>query len=375
MLPTRLKAAKSEAAPLPPKYFAVAVHATSPFLSAYEWDDATGFGVKIANPSTALPSTAAGLDSNSTPKTGTTTDTADVIFVAHGSSPYISAYNFSRNGFGTKIANPSSLPNSTGNAITVHPTLQAVCMSTTSSPYLHAYQWNNTTKAFGTKYANPPTGLNTSTTDVHFKPTSTTTSGHIAGCMANSPRIVIFNFTIASGFGTKVANPAVIPGSTMISCRFSFNGTRIAGTASTAPFVHVWQFSTVFGTKFTDPISTNRPNGSPTRIRFRAGDTGLFIAHNGAPYLTVYVPWQFNTTAFPTKAAAPATALQNVARSLAINSGTAGGDVVLMGYSTTPYIAAYKWGTPTVNTWGTRYSNPATALPAFARDVMFVQGT
>lgn len=374
MLPTRLKAATGAAAPLPPKEFIVVAHATSPYISAYEWDDSTGFGTKIANPADLPPSTGTGVDSNSTPKTGTTSQVADIIFMSHGSSPYVSAYHFSRNGFGARVTAPSSPGTSTGNCVSCHPTLQAVAISSSSSPYLHAWAWNNTTKAWGAKYANPPTGLNTTTPEIHFRPTSTTSSGYIACAMGNTPRIVVFAFTISGGFGAKVANPSVIAASGR-GCRFSENGNKVTLSLSSTPFIYVYPFTGTFGVKLTDPATNNRPGGSAYQAKFRAGDTALLIGHVGSPYVTMYAPWSTSTTTFPTKVANPSSLVSNTVYSCAFNSAEEGANRVVVGYNSSPYIAAWKWGDPTTNTWGTKFSNPSTNLPAYGRSVLFVTAT
>jgi hypothetical protein len=85
---------------------AIAVsHTSSPFVTAYPWSNATGFGTKYADPVT-LP-------------TGQGNDvafsaTGDAIAIAHGTTPFVTAYPWSA-GFGTKYANPATLP--TGNGI------------------------------------------------------------------------------------------------------------------------------------------------------------------------------------------------------------------------------------------------------------------
>jgi hypothetical protein len=72
-------------------------HFTSPFISVYPWSP--GFGTKYANPAT-LP------QQPGYQPAFTGTD----IAVAHGGgNPYIVAYPFS-SGFGTKYADPATLP-------------------------------------------------------------------------------------------------------------------------------------------------------------------------------------------------------------------------------------------------------------------------
>lgn len=373
MLSTRLKAAKAESAPLPPKYFVLSVHATTPFMTAWEWDKDTGWGAKIAQPASLIPSTGLGLTTNATQQTGTTSHLADVVFVAHGSSPYCTAYHFSRAGWGAKIANPATLINTTSYGVSFHPTGQAVAISAGLSPYMHAYQWNNTTKTWGTKYANAPTPPTTLTADVHFKPTSTAASGHVVACMGNSPRVMVWPFTISGGFGTRVGNPGVIIGSTVNGIKFQFNGGKIAAVSSTSPFIHVYPFTTVFGTAFTNPASGNRPPGSGQKVCFRPGDTALLLAHVSTPFMTCYAPWSTSTSSFPTKIAAPASPINNTAQDLEFSAGEDGANRIIVGYASNPRVAAFKYGDPTPNAFGTKFANPASGLTQDARRVRFIK--
>ena len=81
---------------------------------------------------------------------------AGTIAVAHGTSPYITAYTFnSGSGFGTKYSNPSTLPTSTGRGVAFSPDNSAIAVPHESSPYITAYPWS--ASGFGTKYSNPST--------------------------------------------------------------------------------------------------------------------------------------------------------------------------------------------------------------------------
>jgi hypothetical protein len=83
------------------------VHNTTPFVSAYPWSG-SGFGTKYADPAT-LP-TGAGRGVAFSPA-------GDAIAVAHTTSPFVSAYPWSVSGLGTKFANPATLPTDTGNGV------------------------------------------------------------------------------------------------------------------------------------------------------------------------------------------------------------------------------------------------------------------
>jgi sugar lactone lactonase YvrE len=77
------------------------------------------------------------------------------IAVAHVGSPRISAYPWSASGFGTKYADPTTLPTGQGNGVAFSPDGAAIALANSSSPYISAYPWS--ASGFGTKYADPTT--------------------------------------------------------------------------------------------------------------------------------------------------------------------------------------------------------------------------
>jgi hypothetical protein len=77
------------------------------------------------------------------------------VFTSSTSSPYIEAYSFDQaTGFGAKFSNPSTLPGAACYDVAVPRTNDLVAVASSSSPYVHVYPWNDST-GFGTKYSNP----------------------------------------------------------------------------------------------------------------------------------------------------------------------------------------------------------------------------
>ena len=89
--------------PVPPQYIAVSSTGT-PFVSAYPWSG-SGFGTKFADPATLPTGFGRGVAFN---------PTGNAIAVAHDTSPFVSSYPWSGSGFGTKFADPATLPTGTG---------------------------------------------------------------------------------------------------------------------------------------------------------------------------------------------------------------------------------------------------------------------
>lgn len=77
------------------------------------------------------------------------------LAVANSSSPYITAYPWSGSGFGTKFANPATLPTGNARGVAFSALGDAIAVAYIASPYITAYPWS--ASGFGTKFANPAT--------------------------------------------------------------------------------------------------------------------------------------------------------------------------------------------------------------------------
>jgi len=82
------------------------------------------------------------------------------IAVASENAPSVSAYPFSPSGFGTKFADPATLPAGQGNGVAFSADGAAVAVARNASPYITAYPWSGS--GFGVKFSNPATlpGIN-----------------------------------------------------------------------------------------------------------------------------------------------------------------------------------------------------------------------
>ena len=79
------------------------------------------------------------------------------IAVSSHSSPYVLVYPWTNaTGFGTKYADPATLPTGQGNRVTVNTAKNAIAVTHNVSPRISVYPWNNST-GFGTKFTNPGT--------------------------------------------------------------------------------------------------------------------------------------------------------------------------------------------------------------------------
>ena len=76
-----------------------------------------------------------------------------LIAVAQDASPYVSTYPWSA-GFGTKYANPATLPTGTGTSVAFNSAGTAIAVAHYTTPCISTYPWS---AGFGTKYADPAT--------------------------------------------------------------------------------------------------------------------------------------------------------------------------------------------------------------------------
>jgi alpha-tubulin suppressor-like RCC1 family protein len=180
----------------------------------------------------------------------------EAIAVLSSSAPYVTAYPFSENGFGTKYVDPTTSLTSSMRSIDFVRSGNAIAMGGITTPYIHAYEWNKST-GFGTKYSNPSV-LPTSGTEItkfSFE------SNAIGLTHQNSPYISVYRWNSETGFGTKYSGPGFSANSGLSIefkpglVAFTFRPPAPASTSS-APGIQVynWTASFGFGTKYADPV-------------------------------------------------------------------------------------------------------------------------
>jgi hypothetical protein len=319
-------------------------HSTTPFISAYPLSS-TGFGTKFADPATLPTGNGSGV---------AFTSTGNAIAVAHSISPFISAYPFSGNGFGTKFANPATLPASTAGGVAFTSANNAIAVAHDTTPFVSAYPWSGS--GFGTKFANPATLPTGNGEGVAF----TSADDAIAVAHAITPFITAYPWS-GSGFGIKFANPATLPSTTATSVAFNPAGTAIAVAARASPNVLAYPWSgSGFGTKFADPATL--PTSDGFGVAFNPAGDAIAVAHETSPCISVY-PW--SVSGFGTKFTNPATIPTGTGRSVAFTSA---GDAIAVAHTTTPFVSAYPWSG---SGFGTKFADPATLPTGNSSGVAF----
>jgi len=230
------------------------------------------------------------------------------VMVAHDNSPFASAYPWTNNvGFGTKFANPATLPGGTRTSgVVFTPNGDTVFLAGAGSPFVFAYPWNRIT-GWGTKYANPATIANGVCLGIAVRSLAASTFHHVAAADSDAGAAIFTNAwrfsKTGAGWGTKFANPATPPTGPGASVEFHPDGLSVAFAHTTSPFVTAYPWSdSGFGVKYANPATL--PENQATGVDFSSLGAALGLAHAGA--INNLGAWHFaSATGFGTKYADP----------------------------------------------------------------------
>lgn len=264
----------------------------------------------------------------------------NVIGIAHGTTPFVSAYAWSA-GFGSKYANPGTLPAVASYGISFAPNGSAVALgrATTTTTNLFGYPWSS---GFGTRY------LGTTVSQTIYQTAFSSDSAYVAAAGSATPYISILPWS-NSGFGTKVSDPGTAPAGS--SQGVSFKADALVVAHATSPFISGYPWSSSgFGTKYGDPGSA--PAGTGVSIAFSPTGADIVVSHTTTPFVSAY-PW---SAGFGTKYGNPANVPPGNGSGVAF---TRAGTTVAVAATTTPFVAAYPWSS---SGFGTKYANPGTAV-------------
>lgn len=134
----------------------VVAHAVSPYISIYSCVDLVSL-TKLTSPATTPTGTGI---------TAAFCQQGDFVAVQHDTTPFITAYPFSTSGgFGTKIANPTTLPPGTaaigGRTLAWRPQGDWIVTVSSTTPYIWSAPFDRATGTFGTPFnwaAQPTSG-------------------------------------------------------------------------------------------------------------------------------------------------------------------------------------------------------------------------
>jgi hypothetical protein len=249
------------------RYMGVA-HATTPFVSVYRRDPATGRLIyRVATPTTLPTGQGNGIAWN---PDGT------ALGVAHSTAPFVTAWEWA-DGFGAKYANPVTLPAGIGFGIAWSPDGTTLGVAHATAPFVTAWPW---AAGFGAKYANPvtlPAGIGRG---IAWSPDGTALGvAHDA-----TPCATVWPW--AAGFGAKYADPVTLPANNGSGIAWSPDGTAVGVAHDATPFVTVWPWAAGFGAKYADPVTL--PASAGFGIAWSPDGTALGVAHLTTPFSSHY---------------------------------------------------------------------------------------
>jgi len=354
----------------------IAVSKTStPFLYGYPWDNSTGFGTRFSNPLDAAFANTDIAASATAVVLSSTNVTTNIWGSAYG-------YALSASGWGTVFPTGNSVA---ANGIGISPNGATVAIAYNTTLFWDLVSFNSTTGYTGSYYTISGKSSSTLNRSValsadtfvqagngtaanaypwtvgavgtrYTTPTGMPTIGY--GIAINSfavaighnttPFVSAYPFVAGTGWGTKYANPATLPGGDARGVSFSPSGTTLLVAHVNSVFISAYPWNNGFGTRYAGPIGI-----LDTRTYsavFSPNGNNIAVSTGAAPFLNVY-PW---SNGFGTKYADPVTAVVGTYADNTIFS--ADGSTVFAAGSTT--VQAYAWS----NGFGTKYANPASGL-------------
>jgi len=325
--------------------YLVAGGAWSPYAHVYLWDN--GFGTKYANPATIPTGSVRSIKF---------TSTGDAIAFAHANTPYVSVYAWTTDGFGTRFSNPATIPDAEGRGIDFKPGNDAIMVAASNNfPHAFAYPWSGS--GFGTKYANPAApGPANSAHSAQW----TSSGGHVVLGVGGQGQIYLTSWS--NGWGTKLSDPSGVGalGTGQMARWKPVTTDAVALSHDGEPYISAWSWNgSSTGSKFSNPSTL--PAGNASGMNWNRLGTYIAAAHNSSPGVSVY-PW---SSGFGTKVSNPATVPQGNGMQVDWNEDNT---AIAVASTDSPYIQAYPW---TGSAFGTKYANPAAMPEAVARSALF----
>jgi len=323
----------------PTSYLAISGNTTTPNMAVYPWSSTAGAGPKYSDPST-LTTGATNIAFN------TFQAIANSLFVGSFNSPFINGYTWTGDGvgFGSKFANPSTLPGNTVRDLDINTAGNCLAVTfNTTVPFINVYSINASgfsnlfTNGVGTSGINSITSVGFNTID-----TLIAVGGYTTGFAS---LIYVYNWSNSTGYGSKYANPSSLPGDAPRSIVFNNSNNAIFIGRDNANGLEAYAWSGGFGTKYASPASN--PTGDVKQVSWDNTNSRIAAAQQSSPYINVYA---WSGSGFGTKLADPTTLPSAAALGLSFNYSN--NTIAIPLVSSVPAI--YAWSS---SGFGTQYSS------------------
>lgn len=215
--------------------------AVTDYLMAYPFDTYTGFGTKIAAPSSSPPGSMFEMSWNN--------DNSVVVGSENTStdSLRLGAWAWSNGSWGTKYTSPSSVTAQNHRYPRFSPAGTDVVsgLANAAATTVDAYPWSN---GWGARYTSPTFVAGQNMGEFALNGTAI-----IFGIVDNTTPLAAYPFTSGTGFGTKYSDPATLPTSQTTFVAWDENTqTVITSQGNSSPYINAYPFSgSGWGTRFT----------------------------------------------------------------------------------------------------------------------------
>jgi len=322
------------------KEFVAVGMSAAPYVHVYPWDSSTGFGAKLANPSSALASQVQNIAFHPTGKA--------IAFARVTSSSLFDAYAFSATGFGTRYTTPAASPAVDVADVAFSPDGNWIMVFTAPDTRLYVYPFT-LGGGVGALVAGYPVTIGINSRRLSWHPSGT----YVSLALDGSPFIRAYPFNLTTGaLGTAINASSALSTGFYHYARWSASGMAIAaglGGTPPAPVLSGYPFSGgAFGARLTSPASgyTSSYSGA-----FSPQNTFVVTALETTPFIAAW-PWS-DATGHGAKLSDPAVLPPGWVTDVEFSGR---GDAVFFTSTSSPHIGAYAWN----NALGARYPNPAT---------------
>lgn len=191
------------------------------------------------------------------------------LAVPLNASPYMAVYPMTGTTIGTKLADPSTLPQGNATSIAFSPNGNWLAMSRNGGTNpVEIYAFDKVAGTIGARSANPSTAWTNATTELDWHP-----SGNwiLTSLGSTSPYVSIRGFNATSGViaSAPISNPSTLPtsGGTWYQAKFSPSGKHVAMGGNISPYLEMWSFDATagaWGAKFSNPATL--PTGQSSGV-------------------------------------------------------------------------------------------------------------
>lgn len=251
---------------------------TTPFLQCWPVVDSKIIGGAYPSPVTVPTGAGQCLDVH---------PNGNFVIAGHTTTPFMSAYPFDQAGFGTKLTNPVTLPVAQVNGVAFSPMGDFVAAVGATTPFIQVWPFDPIAGAFGAVIANPtnlpPAGPAASLGNtLAWRPQGDYIAMSVSG---STTQVCVLGFNRVTGAFTGTTLTDIALGAINGTCvRWTPDGQYLLVGMATAPFLRVYDFSAnTLGTFLTFDLAA--PTAVVNDMIVDPSGRYLVLALNTTPFI------------------------------------------------------------------------------------------